>query len=274
MPVSLLHNDQLRPLMAGLAYMLLCALGSGATRSLRSWLERTSDPGVLRVCQWRAWPSLGQAVRLAFAIAFPFSMLLVGVFSASDVGVQRANWGDVLPQVLAATGGAAAWLSLLWCAYLRKRPRTTDLLGSNRGTWASTLADALRSSADAATYRAGLMPLLGSYWGVWMAIAWKLLASLTRAELRARLRTPAKREYIFLEWALDWVDAILYTLSGSALAALFGRAACLLTVTGIARRACRWRGRSRSARSTHDQGQDHQSRKHGSGHNGDTLQIT
>jgi len=272
MPVSLLPNDQLRPLMAGLAYMLLCALGSGATRSLRFWLEHTSDPGVLRVRQWRAWPSLGQAVRLAFAIAFPFSMLLAGVFSASDVGVEGANWGDVLPQVLAATGGAAAWLALLWCAYWRTR--TTNVLGSNRGTWAGTLANALRHTADAATYRAGLIPLLGAYWGVWMAIAWKLLASLTRAEVRARLRTPVKREYIFLEWSLDWVDATLYTLSGSALAALFGRAACLVIVMGIARRACRWRGRSRSTASTHNQGQDHQSREHGNGQNGDALQIT
>ena len=274
MAMPLLRNDQLRPLLAGLAYMLFCALGSRGTHRAARRLERSSDPGIVRVRRWPGWSSLARALRLALAIAFPFSMLLSGVFSASDVGTQLVNWGDILSPTLAVTGGAAAWLALLWCACWRTRSEAAKALAHDRDPWASTLADALRHAADAATYRGALMPLLGSYWGVWLAIVWKLVASLTTGEPGLRLRRPGEREYVFLDWALDWVGGVLYALSGSVLGALLGRGICLVAVLGIARRACRRRGRSQVAPSPQNQGQDHQAREHDRGHDGDSLEIT
>ena len=274
MAVALLYDDRLRPLLAGLAYTLLCVLSRRVAHWLAQLLEPSSDPGVVRIRQWQGWSPLAQALRLGLAVAFPFLMLLGGIFSATDVGAQRVNWDSALPGVAAVAAGAAVWLALLWCAYWRTRPETANPLRPNPDSWASTLANALRHAADAATYRGALMPLLGSYWGVWLAIVWKLLASLAGGEPVSRLRTPRQREYVFLDWALDWVGAVLYALSGSLLAALFGRGACLIAVPGIARRACRRRRGNQLTASAKNQGQDHQAREHDRGQNGDSLQIT
>jgi len=272
MLTPLLHNGQLRPLLAGLAYTFLCALGSHAAHALARWLERSSTPGVVRIRRWRGWPPLARALRLIVAIGFCFSMLLVGVFASSNVGLGRIGWGSTLPRVLGVTGGATAWVALLWWMHWRKRPEAERRAEEQVGdSWASVLADLLSNTADAAIYRAALIPLLGTYWGVWLAIVWTMLASLTRAGLKPRLAIAGRRERVFLDWALDWVDATLYIRSGTVSAALFGRAACLLVVLGIVQRACKGREHNRSAGSANQQGQSHQDGKHGRGQDGKTL---
>jgi len=274
MPLPLLSDGQLRPLLAGLGYTLLCVLANRAAQRVARRLGRSYAPGVVRVRQWEGWGSLAQVSRLALAIAFLFSMLLCGVFSASDVGLEPVDWSGILPALLVAAGGGAVWLGVLWCVYWRTRPQTASAVGQDPGSWTSTLAGVLRHASDAATYRGALMPLLGSYWGVWLAIVWKLLASLASGEPGSRLRTPGKREYVFLDWATDWVGAVLYALSGSISAALLGRIACLLAVLGIARPACRRRRLHESVGSAEDQGQSHQAGKHDRGQNRDSLQVT
>jgi len=274
MTVPLPHDDQLRALLAGLVYTLLCTLASHAARSASRWLDRTTDPGLQRLRQWQAWPFLAQSARISLALGFPFWMLLTGVFSASDVGLQSIDRDGPLLQLLGVIGGAAAWLALLWCAHWRQRQKTTPLLEQDQGSWASVLSNLLSQTADAASYRGGLMPLLGPYWGVWLSVVWKMLASLTHAKFGSRLRTGGQREYVFLDWALDWVGAALYMLSGSLLAALLGRAISLLAVVTIARHMCSHRAHRGSTTSTHDQRQDHQGGKHGDGQDGESLQVT
>jgi len=274
MLTSLLHNGQLRSLLAGFAYTLLCALGSHAAHALARRLERSSTPGVVRIRRWRGWSPLARAVRLIVAIGFAFSMLLVGVFASSDVGVSHIHWGSTLPRVVGVTGGATAWIALLWWMHWRKRPEAEKAGVRGGDSWAGVLTDLLSNTADAAIYRAALIPLLGSYWGVWLAIAWTMLASLTRAGLKPRLATAGRRERVFLEWALDWVDATLYILSGTVSAALFGRAVCLLVVLGVVQRTRKGRERKKPSGSANQQSQGHQNGKHGRGQDGKTLQIT
>jgi len=274
MAVLPLVDGQLRPLLAGLAYTLLRVLANRTGQGLASRIERSLVPSLLRVRRWSGWPTAIQASRLALAIAFPFAMLLGGVYSASDVGLRPVDWASAWPLILATAGGAAAWLSLLWCLHWRARPEATDAPRQGSDPWTSVLTRLLRHCADAATYRAALMPLLGPYWGVWVAVVWKLLASLASGEYRSRLPTPGERERVFLHWALDWVDAVLYALSGSLLGALLGRGAGLVAVLGMARPACRRRGRSRQSRLVQSQGQNPQDGEHGRGQDGDALQVS
>jgi len=253
------QDDALRSLLAGAAYMLLQALGSWIAWGLAHWLGRLHSPTAIRLRRWRGWPLVGQGLSLALALAFPFLMVLGGIFSADDVGIRPVDWSVFLPWVLSLSAGAALWLALLWgSAWWRQKGSPSAIAWREAGPhWADVLFGTLYHEGSAATFRAVLIPLAGSYWGVWLSVLWKLLASQTSPWLHTKLRHPGQREIVYLSWALDWVGAILYFLSKSVWAALFGRALSQASVL-----AATWlilRGSYQEAplnASVNDQGQD------------------
>jgi len=260
------QDDALRSLLAGAVYMLLQALGSWISWGLARWLGRLHSPAAIRLRRWRGWPLVGQGLGLALALAFPFLMVLGGIFSADDVGIRPIDWSVPLPWVLAVGVGSALWLALLWGSYWWRQRGSASATAwrESSGHWADILPNALYHEAGAATFRAALIPLAGPYWGVWIAILWKLLASRASPQRNARLRHPGQRELVYLGWALDWVGAILYLLSKSVWAALFGRAlgqVCVLAVTRLILRGSYQE--PPLAASANDQGHDDQGHEHG-----------
>lgn len=230
------QDDALRSLLAGAAYMLLWLAGGWVAWGAAHGLSRLSSPAAIRLRCWRGWHPIGRGLSLTWALAFPFVLVLEGIFSADDVGLRAVDWSVALPWVLVVSTGAALWLALLWGSYWWRRRNATDAWRDMYGHWTDTLFVALGHEGSAATFRAALIPLAGPYWGVWLAAFWKLLASRASPWLSTRLHCPGQREIVYLEWALDWVGAILYFLSKSVWAALYGRAlgqASVLAVTWL-----------------------------------------
>jgi len=270
----------LRSLLAGAVYTLLQALGSWISWGLARWLGRLHSPTAIRLRRWRGWPLAGQGLGLALALTFPFLLVLGGLFSADDVGIRPVDWSVSLPWVLAVGAGSALWLALLWGSYWWRQRDSASATAWREASrhWANILPEALYHEAGAATFRAALIPLAGPYWGVWIAVLWKLLASRTSPRLNlpptrsggaspqrnARLRHPGQRELVYLGWALDWVGAILYLLSKSVWAALFGRALGQASVLAVTRLILRGSYQEPPlAASANDQGHDDQGHEHG-----------
>ena len=265
-----------RSLSAGVLHMLLRGLGNHLLWRARCWVDSSVSPFAVRIRQWRGWAALGELLSLAFSVAFLFVMLLNGTFGAGDVGIGPCEWQEVAPWVIGIAAGASLCLSLLWGAFWRRR-RAPGWVGAhvpNEGAWASLLIRALRHGAIAAIYRGALAPLVGSYWGVWLAAIWKMLSSRTDPRLGVQLRRPGQRELIYLDWALDWVGATLYIVSGSVWAALFGRTLGYAGVLLVAKRATGRRLIAQAAApSSNDLGKEDEHAEHGGGQDGDALQI-
>lgn len=265
-----------RSLSGGALYTLLRGLGSHLLWRARGWVDSSASPSAVRIRQWRGWAPLGELLSPAFAAAFLFVMLLNGTFGAGDVGIGPCEWQEVAPWVVGIAAGASLCLSLLWGAFWRRR-RAPEWVGAhvpNEGVWGHLLVCALRHETIAAIYRGALAPLVGSYWGVWLAAIWKMLASRTDPGLEIQLRRPGRRELIYLDWALDWVGATLYIVSGSAWAALFGRALGYAGVLLVAKRTTGQRLIAQAAiPSSNDLGKEDEHAEHGGGQDGDALQI-
>ncbi len=281
--------DPLRAFAAGLLYMLLYAVGSRAVWVIKHWLFRRSTAGAIRLRRWQGWPFVGQVSSLVLALVFPLGMLITGVFAAVDVGLQPTDWPAVLPWVAGITAGATAWLALLWGVYIGRDSRypygaeegsPTEIPGmtTSRVKYQESLANtvllALRHEAAAATCRGALIPLLGPYWGIWLAVLWKMLISRTNPFTAAGLQRTGQREMIFLDWALDWVGAALFAFSGSVWAALAGRIICRMVVR-LALGCISRSGRPAAPYGlADDQGQDNQNRKTTGSQNAETSQVT
>ena len=59
------------------------------------------------------------------------------------------------------------------------------------------------------------MPVLGTYWGVWIAVLAKVLAAFFSPGYLASLRNQGKRDLILLDWTSDLVGGALFVLTGS-----------------------------------------------------------
>lgn len=266
------HDDALRSLLAGAAYVFLQLAGGWAAWGVAHGLGRLHGPAAIRLRCWPGWPLIGQSLHLALALAFPFALVLGGIFSADDVGIRLVDWSVSLPWVLVVGVGAALWLALLWSSYWRRRRNAADAWHNTHSHWSDILFAALAHEGSAATFRAALIPLAGPYWGTWLAVLGKFLTSQADPWTQAELRRPGQSESIYLAWALDWVGAILYFLSKSVLAALFGRAlgqASVLAATWLILRRPQREAQPFSL--ADDQGQDDQEHEHGRGEDPQAL---
>ena len=269
----LLPYDRIRAFAAGVLYMLLYAMGSQGVWAARHWLQRQSSPGAIRLRRWSGGAFVVRVSSLILALVFPFIMLITGIFAANDVGLLAVDWPAVLPWVTGITVGAAAWLALLWGVHTGRLIQRPHGETQYREGLADILLSALRHEASAATCRGALMPLAGPYWGIWLAILWKMLISRTNPFINARLKQAGQRELVLLDWALDWVGATLYAFSGSTWVALAGRAVCRATVRLVLHLISR-RGQHATPNGlADDQGQDDQGHKAADGQNPETFQV-
>ena len=229
---NLLSLGNLWPAGAGLAYLFLAVLTSQGVWRVGCWLASRPNAGALRLRYWPGWPFWGHVASFTFTVAFLFVMLLNGAFAANDVGLRGIGWADLwswLPGLMAAMG---VWLLLLWVGYSRASGMPSGELreGTELG-WPSTVLHLLQQAARLAILRAALIPMAGAYWGVWLAVLLKMLASYVDPFVRTKLTKPVQRERVYLDWALDWVGSTFFVVSGSIWASLCGRIICYLVAS-------------------------------------------
>ncbi len=228
--VSLWRQDDWRALFAGITYIVLVTLASqmdwqARLRALRYQYRRQHE-GVIHPA---VTPAARELAALAGTFGYPFVMLLLGVFSPKDLGLGRPNWGGMLFPLLAGAIGGTVWLAFLWGRDTRAGPA----LGERpvRSGWSPTiLFGALIAEAHLATCRAALMPLVGSYWGIWIGVVLAMLAAQTSPLMQWRLASPVGRRRVYLDWALDWVSTAVLALTGTVWAGLLVRVLCRSTL--------------------------------------------
>ncbi|MHB0859479.1 MAG: hypothetical protein ACYC5M_18165 [Anaerolineae bacterium] len=234
-----LEEQRARALLAGAVYLMLYVLSTHSVWWASHQLQTRRGTAALLLRRWRGWSLLGRVVTLVLSVGYPFVLILNGIFSASDVGIAPIDWQPVLTWVLGISFGAVAWIALLWGSYWSKKalPHEAVVRALRRQSWHDLTVNALSHEATIATFRAALMPIVGPYWGVWLAVLGRLVASRANPAHAARLQIAGYRESAYLDWAIDWIAATLYAVSGSAWAAIFGRIACRAAITAL----LRWR---------------------------------
>ncbi len=267
------HGSPWRALSAGILYGFLYVLATQTTWRVARRLGGMSSVGAIRLHRWPGWPWLGRSLGLLFSVAYPTIMVADGTFASRDVGLGSTDWRVALPWVASVTAGFALWLILLWGIYERKRPgrMTGEATVRPLDRWLVVLTGVVIHEAMAVTLRAALMPLAGRYWGIWLGVLAKLLLSHADPWMVARLRNADRRAPEILNWALDWVSATLYALSGSLYASLLGRAICQIGAWATLWRKSAPQARAEINLSADNQSQHHQKDEHASRENAETL---
>ncbi|MHB1296287.1 MAG: hypothetical protein ACYC4R_15005 [Anaerolineae bacterium] len=276
MLAGILADQRSRALLAGAVYLLLYVLGTQAVWWAGLHLQARRGTAALLMRRWQGWPVLGRVVSLALSLGYPFLLVLNGTFSASDVGIAPVDWQPVLTWVLGISLGAVAWIALLWGSYWSKKtlPHEAVVRALRRQSWHDLTVNALAHEAAVATLRAALMPLVGAYWGVWLAVLARLVATRANPAHAARLQVAGYRESAYLDWAIDWIAATLYAVSGSAWAAILGRIACRAAITALLRsRAIRQAPEALPVGLGKGDGQDDERGEHRGGQNADAAQV-
>jgi len=159
-------------LLAGLGYAMLYALISQVAWHLARWLRAQLRPSAVRLQRWPGWLWVGSLGAILGTLAYGFVLAIRGVLATGDLGIGAVDWAT-LPWALGIVCGAALWLGVLWA--LMPSCRSSRTLA---GGWAGLLLSSLAQEGHAAIWRAALMPWLGTYWGVWLAVPCKLLTTL------------------------------------------------------------------------------------------------
>ena len=257
---------------AGLFYTTLYILSRWAVWGAARWLAGRSGPSSQRARRWPGWTVLGQASSLVLAIGFLLLALLGGMVAASDVGLGAVDWPALWPWVALPTLGFALWLALLWGVQRHKRVALARAEGRGAEGGIALLAEVLEHEATLALYRGALMPWLGSYWGLWLAVIAGMLAARTDPWVNARLQRPIQRRLVLLEWATLAVSTLLFLFSGSLWAALGGHILCRAVVWGVQRGLAARRPSPTDL--AQDQGQYDEGGEHAGSDDAQTLQIT
>lgn len=234
MPFADLTQDQLQALSAGAAYLAAYLLASiGAWQAMRR-LRAHHTPLSVGLRHWTHWQSLARFAGLLLSVGYPYAMVLTAAFSAGDVGLTPLDWPTALPWAVTLVVGGAVWIGLLWGSH-RRRTGTT---GPGR-PWLAIVIDSLTSEGTAAIARGALIPLVGTYWGIWLAPVVKMLAARANPYVRARLRQVGEREALFLGGALDWFAAVVFAFGAGIWGALAARLLGALAARAAMRLAAR-----------------------------------
>ena len=169
---QLTQPDVWHALLAGLGYAMLYALISQVAWHLARWLRAQLRPSAVRLQRWPGWLWVGSLGAILGTLAYGFVLAIRGVLATGDLGIGAVDWAT-LPWALGIVCGAALWLGVLWA--LMPSCRSSRTLA---GGWAGLLLSSLAQEGHAAIWRAALMPWLGTYWGVWLAVPCKLLTTL------------------------------------------------------------------------------------------------
>ncbi len=267
------NHPVIRPLGAGLLYAALYILATQLSWRLARRLGRAPHTGLVDLMLWDGWSTISQTWVVTFTLAYLWAMLLSGVAATNDVGLGAIDWPAVWPWALGLTAGAAVWLSLLW-GNQRRQTKAPGRSGAqaSRDSLIWALARLARHEAELGIWRAALAPALGLYWGVWFAVFAKWLMSRTNLALNAQLGDAEQRSRIALDWALDWVSAMLFTFTGSLWLALGARLIChtvAALASGLTARRCA--ARQGAVALVDDQSQHDQHSEHGGGQHANML---
>ena len=227
-----LAGNQWTALVAGLVSASLYFLGSQLVWRGAPWLKHPAGGGVYRLRGWIESPLVREMLSLALAVGYPFFMVARGVFAARDTGLQPVDWSLVLPWTLGITALAVVWMAIFWGSYWAKCGHTRKALTSYEASInpARALSHTCCQEGYSATWRATLMPAFGGYWGVWLGVVLKILLMRTNPRIAEALHQAGRRELVVLDWALDWLAASLYVLSGSVVAVLIMRLVCYVSL--------------------------------------------
>jgi hypothetical protein len=221
---ALLQHMLWLPLLMGTLYMVARVAFSQGVWQLRHGLERHANPWTARLRYGIEWSFARQVAGVVLAVGYLFAMLFSGVFAASDVGLLTLEDEAAPAWVYGVIPGAAVWVAMLWGSmWQRKRRMSQGALLPRRGAFDPLTL--LEREATLGILRGALLPLAGGYWGVWLAVLVSWVASRASPFVRARRTEPGERDMVYLHWALDWVSAALFIVSGSVWLALAGRVA-------------------------------------------------
>ena len=235
MPQTPLSQDQIQALSAGAAFLAAYLLAAVAIWLAGRMLHARVSPFTMGIRHWPGWAPLSRTWGLVLAVGYPYAMVLTGAFSAGDIGLTPVDWSAALPWIVTLSLSGALWIGLLWGAHRRRVPSEGPHL-----SWLATLADLLTNEGTAAVARGALVPLAGTYWGIWLAPVAKMLVARLSPHLMVRLGEPGRRETMYLGWALDWFAAVVYAFGGGVwgalIARLLGRVAAGMAMRLAARR--------------------------------------
>ncbi len=225
----------------------------------------------LRLRFWQGWSFWGSIAGLAFTLAYLLVGLLDATFAAGDVGLNPLEITTEGGWLLGLCFAMVAWMALLWGYYWQRHRPVHEKRDAWAGpSWSQILLQISSHEGRAAILRATLIPFLGFYWGTWGGVLCKWLASYLDPARRAGLKIPGPRAFIYLEWAADWLSALLYVLSGSLWAALLARGMVYLPLRGLFAWLNRPRPRDEKGL-LEDQRQDDEQGEHGDGSQGEAL---
>lgn len=269
--LEILGDSNSRSLWLGGVYLLLLVMGGQVTWWARGWLEHRTSAVARHLRFWEGWSFWGRVAGLAFTLAYLLGGLLDGAFAASDVGLNPLEIAVEGAWLLGMCFALVAWMALLWGGYWwRHRPAPAEGNAWRGPTWSEVLLQISSHEGQVAILRASLIPFLGLYWGTWGAVLCKWLASYLDPACRARLKMHDSRAFIYLGWAVDWVSALFFLLSGSLWAALLARAIAYLPLRGLSAWLIRPQARNEK-RLLDNQRQDDEQGEHGDGGEGETL---
>jgi len=159
---------------------------------------------------------LEQSLRLLWSLGAPLVVLFLGIFSTQDIGIPIPDWGLVLPWAGITIGCVVVWVGWLWGRHWITHPEERPLTRTPQSSGLpGLLVHVLSQEGYFATARGALMPVLGTYWGVWVAVLAKVLAAFFSPGYLASLRNQGKRDLILLDWTSDLVGGALFVLTGS-----------------------------------------------------------
>jgi hypothetical protein len=221
------------PLRAGLIYILLwLGLAHGA-RLAQRWLA-ARGPKAERVAQWQGWTHWGRVLGALGSLSYLAVLLSFGQVAARDVGLA---WdlgllsADLLAVGLAIT---AVVLALFWGSYWRRVGA-----GPRIEHGVDLVIHAVGHELSLAILRATLLPVMGSYWGIWEAPVLRMIVMVAlpvaaRHEASETQKRPARRTMMRLDWALDWLSSLIFYYTRSGWVALLGRVVVQLVVGLVA----------------------------------------
>jgi len=222
--------------MAGVLFVLGWMVCSWGVILVAHWLEGRATRLSLKARHFADWRWWGQLVLLLYTIGLFLIWVSDGTLDVSDIGLRRMD--IVLPakSLLLASVISLIFIFIFWSWLLYGRIQSLDdrpRLGSLG--LSDLLAQALTQEAGLTILRGVLIPLAGPYWGIWLAVAGRSCLTLALPQYRDQLERPVYREWLFLEWALDWTSSALFFASQSIWPGLIIRLLAFITLRLIVR---------------------------------------
>jgi len=224
-------SDSLQTTMAGGLFVLGWAICSWVVAVIARRLEGRATRISLKVRHFADWRWWGQLALLLYALGLLFLWVADGTLDVGDIGLRRMDLFLPAKTLVLVAVGALAFVWILWAWLLYERLRSLDhrlRLGSLG--FSDLLAQALTQEAGLAILRGALIPLAGPYWGIWLAVGGRSCLTLALPQYRDQLGRPVYREWLFLEWALDWIGSVLFFASQSIWPGLIVRLLALITL--------------------------------------------